>query len=357
MTAAAQSSRGVRDVVQRMKAYTLPVRSAPIKLNQNESPFDFPKALRQEVLDRVAALPWNLYPEFEATALRSALGRSYGMTAESILAGNGSNELLGASIAAFVEPGRKVAFARPTFALYQQLIALAGGEAMPVDLDPRSGLLPLEALAEAVERDRADVVIVCSPNNPTGGVLPDGGIERLLATGAVVLFDRAYGDFHDAHLPPLHDRLVTLSTFSKAWGLAGLRLGWLASTASTCGQIRKAKLPYSLNIVSEQAAIVALENRRYCHENVEAIVAERERMVAELQTIEEIVTFPTRANFVTFRISSPRAQMFEALWQAGILVRDVSSYHGLADCLRVSIGSPPQNDRFLAALRSILENS
>lgn len=349
-----KTTAGPRDVVRRMHAYTLALRSTSIKLNQNESPFDVPASFKREVLDRVARLPWNRYPEFEATRLRSALARTYNLTSESILVGNGSNELLAATIATFVEPGKRVAILRPTFALYESLVAIAGGEVLPIDFDPRTGVLPLDRLVAAVERDGADVVIVCSPNNPTGSVLPDGGIERLLATGAVVLFDRAYGDFHEDRLPPLHERLVVFSTFSKAWGLAALRLGWLCTTNATCREIRKVKLPYSLNVVSEEAAICALENSSHRDANVRTIADERERVLAALAAIDGIEPFPTRANFVTFRVENANS-IFEALCADDILIRDVSRYPNLASCLRVSIGSPLENNRFLTSLRRALE--
>ncbi|HEX7420546.1 MAG TPA: aminotransferase class I/II-fold pyridoxal phosphate-dependent enzyme [Thermoanaerobaculia bacterium] len=349
-----KTAAGPRDVVRRMHAYTLALRSTSIKLNQNESPFDVPASFKREVLDRVGRLPWNRYPEFEATGLRSALATAYRLTPDSILVGNGSNELLAAAIGTFVEPGKRVAIPRPTFALYESLVAIAGGETLPIDFDPRSGVLPLDRLIAAVERDGAEVVIVCSPNNPTGGVLPDDGVERLLATGAVVLFDRAYGDFHDDRLPALHDRLVVFSTFSKAWGLAALRLGWLYSTGATCREIRKVKLPYSLNVVSEEAAILALENSSYRDSNVRTITDERTRVFAVLSAIDGIEPFPTRANFVTFHVEDSPA-IFDSLVADDILIRDVSRYPNLSSCLRVSIGSPLENDRFLTSLRRALE--
>jgi histidinol-phosphate aminotransferase len=349
-----KTTAGPREVVRRMHAYSLALRSTSIKLNQNESPFDVPPSFKAVVLDRVARLPWNRYPEFEATRLRSALAGAYDLTPDSILAGNGSNELLAATIATFVEPGKRVAIPRPTFALYESLVAIAGGEVLGIDFDPRAGVLPLDRLIAAVEHDGADVVIVCSPNNPTGGVLPDDGIERLLATGAVVLFDRAYGDFHDDRLPRLHERLVVFSTFSKAWGLAALRLGWLCSSDSTCREIRKVKLPYSLNVVSEEAAICALEDRSHRDANVRTITDERERVFAALAAIDGVEPFPTRANFVTFKVENS-SSIFEALCADDILIRDVSRYPNLLSCLRVSIGSATENNRFLTSLRSVLE--
>jgi len=343
----------VRSDVARMTAYTLELRSAEVKLNQNESPFDFPAELKQQVLERVAKRSWNIYPDFESVGLRSAIADAYGFRQDNILVGNGSNELLAAAIGAFVGPGTPVVFPRPTFTLYEKLVTIAGGLALPIEFDPDSGLLPLNEMLNAISDYPGAIVIVCSPNNPTGGVLPRGGLEKLLSTGATVLFDRAYGDFANDALPPLDDRLVTFSTFSKAWGLAALRVGWLASTAANCREIRKVKLPYSLNIISEAIAEIALENRDVRDRNVATIIAERERVAAALRELPRLTVFPTSANFVTFRTQRPCKDVFEELCARGILVRDVSAYPRLANCLRVSIGSAEQNERFLAALKEI----
>jgi histidinol-phosphate aminotransferase len=343
-----------RDVVAAMTAYTLELREAEVKLNQNESPNDFPAELKQQVLARVAERPWNLYPDFESLALREALARAYGYGTANVLVGNGSNELLAATVATFVGPGTPVVFAKPTFALYEKLVTIAGGIPIPIAIDPLSGVLPLDALCSAADSAAVSsaanpVVIACSPNNPTGSILPPNGIDALLATGATVLFDRAYGDFNEAQagLPALHDRLITLSTFSKAWGLAALRVGWLASTASTCREIRKVKLPYSLNIVSEAIAAVALENRQVYERNVSLAIRERERVFSAMQKIAGITPCPSKANFIFFRVREPR-RAFDALCERGILIREY------AEALRVSIGNPDENDRFLAALQEVL---
>jgi histidinol-phosphate aminotransferase len=348
-----------RAAVAAMTAYTLELREAGIKLNQNESPFDFP--FKDEALAAIANRAWNIYPDFESTVLRTALAKAYALTPESILVGNGSNELLAAAVGAFVGPGTPVIFARPTFALYEKLVTIAGGLPVPIELDPTTGLLPLDAMLDALTSLEGAVVIVCSPNNPTGGVLPPGGIDALLATGATVLFDRAYGDFADPEspLPPGerarvrggsradpradHDRLVTFSTFSKAWGLAALRIGWLASTAATCREIRKVKLPYSLNVISETIAAMALENRAFRDANVACIIDERERMFAAMRAMRGVTVFPSRANFIAFRSRAT----FEDFLARGILIRKYS------DFLRVSVGTQEQNDAFLAALQEV----
>lgn len=336
-----------RDVVAAMTAYTLELREAEIKLNQNESPNDFPAELKQQVLARVAERPWNLYPDFESLTLRDAIARAYGYEAANVLVGNGSNELLAATIATFVGPGTRVVFPKPTFALYEKLVTIAGGIPIPIAIDPSTGLLPLDAMCSAADSAANPVIIACSPNNPTGGVLPPNGIDSLLATGATVLFDRAYGDFDpDAGMPALHDRLVTFSTFSKAWGLAALRVGWLASTASTCREIRKVKLPYSLNIISEAIAATALANPQIRDRNVSLAIRERERVFAAMQQIPGVTPCPSRSNFIFFRVKEPR-RVFDAICERGVLIREY------ADALRVSIGNPEENDRFLAALQEV----
>lgn len=327
-----------RAAVAAMTAYTLELREAEVKLNQNESPFDFP--LKAEALARVANRPWNRYPDFESIALRTALAKAYGFEAENILVGNGSNELLAAAIGAFVGPGTPVVFPRPTFALYEKLVTIAGGLPVPIDLDPATGLLPLDEMLRTLGSLRNAVAIVCSPNNPIGGVLPKDGITQLLATGATVLFDRAYGDFAQDELPPLHDNLVTFSTFSKAWGLAALRVGWLASTAATCREVRKVKLPYSLNILSEAIAELALERRDLRDVNVARTIAERERVLTAMRAMPGVTVFPSFANFIAFR-SRVR---FEDFLERGVLIRKY------ADFLRVSIGTREENDRFLETL-------
>jgi histidinol-phosphate aminotransferase len=302
------------------------------------------------VLARIVERPWNIYPDFESMHLRGALAKVNGYEIGNVLVGNGSNELLAAAVPTFVGPGTPVVYPKPSFALYEKLIAVAGGIALPIPVDPTTGLLPLDAMLRAIERCDNAVVIVCSPNNPTGGVLPDGGIDALLATGATLLFDRAYGDFAEDKLPLLHDRLVTFSTFSKAWGLAGLRVGWLASTAATCREIRKVKLPYSLNIVSEAVAATALEHPEIRSRNVANTISERARVFDAMQQIEGVTPFPSRSNFIAFTTRRNAKEIFNDIHTRGILIRDIGA--AVPNALRVSIGTPSDNNAFLEALTS-----
>jgi histidinol-phosphate aminotransferase len=335
-----------------MSAYTLEPRTARDKLDQNESPYDVPAEIKRRVLEQMLARPWNQYPDFEAVAIRDALAAHAGVTRENILVGNGSNELLMVAMATLVRPGTRVVIPVPTFPLYEKFATIFGGEVIRVLIDPRSGRLPVDAMIDAISTSETpSVAIVCSPNNPTGGVLASGDLERLLESGAFVILDRAYGEFFDDGAPPPRERLVALSTLSKAWGLATLRVGWLLSTAAICRELRKVKLPYNLNAFSQQAAITLLAEKDVVARRTSETVKERDRLAAELAAMDRIEVFPSRANFLTFRVPCSADATFERLTAIGILVRNVSHYPGLDNCLRVSVGTPRQNRCFVEALQ------
>ncbi|MBI2213112.1 MAG: aminotransferase class I/II-fold pyridoxal phosphate-dependent enzyme [Acidobacteria bacterium] len=344
----------VRKAIRAISAYTLEPRIAPDKLDQNEGALDFPDALKREVVTRIMRRRWNVYPDFEAVELRDAIARRGGIARENVLVGNGSNELLMVAMATLVAPGRRVVVPTPTFPLYEKLATIFGGEVVPVDVDPHSGALPVEAMIGAASGPDPALVVACSPNNPTGGVLSLGDLDALLGSGAFVLLDRAYGEFWDDGSPRPVDRLVTLSTFSKAWGLASLRIGWLESTPELCSEMRKVKLPYNLNVFSLEAALVAIENEALMRARVADTIRERAKVAAALAALPGVEVFPTQSNFVAFRVEGSADALFEQLIARGTLVRNISRYLRLERCLRVSIGEPAENDRFLASIAALL---
>lgn len=345
----------VRESVRAMTAYTLEPRVARDKLDQNEAAMDLPDALKSEIVERMLRRRWNVYPDFEAVELRDAIARRGGVTRENVLVGNGSNELLMVAMATLVAPGRRVVIPTPTFPLYEKLALIFGGEVVRVDVDPRTGMLPTRSmLSAATAGPEPALVVACSPNNPTGGVLAPGELDALLGSGAFVLLDRAYGEFWDDGAPPPSDRLVTLSTFSKAWGLAALRIGWLESTAELCAEMRKVKLPYNLNVFSQEAALVAIENEPLMRARVGETLRERTRVIARLVAMRDVEVFPSRANFVAFRTVCDADALFAQIATRGVLVRNISRYPGMSRSLRVSIGTAEQNDRFLAAIGDVL---
>jgi histidinol-phosphate aminotransferase len=258
-----------------------------------------------------------------------------------------------------VAPGTRVVVPEPTFTLYALLTRILGGEVIRAPLGPELEYQPDE-LRQLRRELGAGVTIVCSPNNPTGGVLERGELERLCGEGdGLVVVDEAYHEFSGqtaVELLPRHANLVVLRTFSKAMGLAGLRVGYLLAAPELVREINKARLPYNLNFFSQAAALAALEEWDALRGNVERLVAARDDLLHRLYRIPGVRPYPSRANFILFELADHEPKdVFEALHARGVLVRDVTSYARLARCLRVSVGSDEENERFLTALRHALE--
>jgi histidinol-phosphate aminotransferase len=350
--------RHVKAAVRRIQAYTLAAREAPVRINQNENPWDIPLAIKRRVLEKALVRPWTRYPDFDPQELTEALARFSGWRPDGTLAGNGSNELIQALLMVTVGPGTPVVIPEPTFTLYALLTTILGGEAVRVPLTEELRY-DTRALIEARRRSGAAVTIVCSPNNPTGTVLSRRDLERLLGAGdGIVVFDEAYHEFGGETAVPLlekHPNLVVLRTFSKARALAGLRVGYLLASPELVREINKARLPYNLNFFTQTAALAALEEHEALDEVVGKIVEARERLIARLGDVPGVRAWPSKANFVLLELleASPRA-VFDGLYRRGVLVRDVSSYPMLSRCLRVSVGTPDENETFLHALGTAL---
>jgi histidinol-phosphate aminotransferase len=388
--------RHVKPSVRSLSAYTLTLREAPVKVNQNENPWDLPEAVKRRVLERALARPWSRYPDFDPKELLEALARFSGWRADGILAGNGSNEAIEALLLVTVSPGTKVVIPEPTFTLYALMTTVLGGEPVrvPMLLSSRgTSVLPgpegsawiadpsspgrteaprgdkvtptsafsydVEALLRSREENQASVTIVCSPNNPTGTCLPLSDVERLCRAGdGLVVIDEAYHEFSGETAVPLlerHPNLVVLRTFSKAMALAGLRVGYLLASPELVREINKARLPYNVNFFSQMAAMAALEEKEALAASVRRLVGERERLLARLADVPGVRALPSRANFFLVECLSvdPRA-VFASMLRRGVLVRDVTSYPMLSRCLRVSVGTEAENDAFLHALGTAL---
>jgi len=379
--------RHVKPAVRDLAPYTLALREAPVKINQNENPWDLPEAVKRRVLAKALARPWSRYPDFDPQELLAALARFSGWRADGILAGNGSNEMIEALLLVTVGPGTRVVIPEPTFTLYALMTTILGGEGVRVRLSPRGAtVLPgdegpavsapagpsgpvqtqslgvtydVEALVKARKESQAPLTIVCSPNNPTGSSLALSDVERLCRAGdGLVVIDEAYHEFSGRTAVPLlerHPNLVVLRTFSKAMALAGLRVGYLLASPELVREVNKARLPYNLNFFSQAAALAALEEKDALAESVRRLVAERERLLARLADVPGVRAWPSDANFFLLEClaSDPKAA-FAGLLRRGVLVRDVTSYPMLSRCLRVSVGSEKENDAFLHALGTAL---
>ena len=347
----------VKPAVRNLKPYALKHFRAPVKINQNENPFDMPEAVKRAVHQSVAKTAWCRYPDFVPASLISRLADFSRWKKEGVLVGNGSNELIEALMVVVVERGKRVVIPQPTFTLYGMFARILGGECREVPLRPD---LEFDGPGLLREVGEADLTILCSPNNPTGGVVDRGDLERILRqAGGLVVVDEAYHEFSRQSVAPLLERfenLVVLRTFSKAMSMAGLRVGYLLGRPELVEQVSKAKLPYNLNVFSMAAASAALEHFDLLKPQIERVIAERDRLWEGLTRIPGVEPFPSRANFMVFRLAADPGEVFKALCEEGILVRDVSRYPMLQQFLRVSVGLPQENDRFLEVLSRIMKS-
>lgn len=345
--------RYFKNSVIKLPGYGAPPQEAMIaKLNQNESPFDLPAALKQDILDRAAALSWNRYPVHESPDLKTELARWHNLSPDQFLLGNGSNQLLQTILSGCVEPGEQVLCCPPTFSLFEMYIELYGGEPLLIPYLPGNAA-PEDQIVKAIQDRQPKIVLFCSPNNPTGSEFSPSFVEKVChdACGLVVV-DEAYAEFSEQTFVPLLQRcknLVLSRTFSKAFSMAGLRLGYLMADAEVIAQWRKVNLPYNVNLFTELVGITLLAQREVIRKQVDYIIRQRNWMLAQLTVIPEIKTYPSAANFLLFSCPDSKA-LFNFLKGRGILVRDVSSYYGLDNHLRVNAGYESENQLFLNAL-------
>ncbi len=332
----------VRPEVRALAPYALDLSACTHKLDQNEVPWDLPRRLKRAIAERWLARDWARYPDFHAEALRRALGARWAWPSDGVLVGNGSNEILQTTIGAVVAPGGELLSVAPSFGLYRSFAVKSGARLREVGSSVDLGLPWAELLAEA-ERDPRRPVLLCSPNNPTGAAATPDQVEALLdRLEAPLLLDNAYGEFCRHEYRPLLDRhphLVLFRTFSKAWSMAGVRLGYLLAAPALVGELSKVKLPYNLGHAAAAAGEAVLEAEELARRRVRVLVGRRAQWAAMLVELG-LEVLPSEANFLLVRCGSPAAakRLYDGLAAGGIRVRDVGLYAGLAGCLRVSVG-------------------
>ncbi len=355
----AEALRLIKPSVLAQGAYTLAAPQAVRKLNQNEAPEDLDATLKTAILSRVAARPWHRYPEFAPRSLVDRLASHYGWDPEGLLVGNGSNELIQATMSVVVDRDDVVVAPAPTFSLYRLLAAVHGARYVGVPFG-KNFAYDVPRLVETVTRERAKVLVLNTPNNPTGSAVTRRDVESALqATTGLVICDEAYVEFGGESAIPLlaeYPRLVVLRTFSKALGLAGLRFGVALTHPAMAREITKAKLPYNVNVMTLEAAEVVLDHAGAIQDRVAGICATRDQLIRDLRTLPGLTVYDSAANFCIIRCSAvPARVVFERLFEDyGILIRDVSAGVDLAECLRISVGTPEDMAAILAALRTIL---
>jgi histidinol-phosphate aminotransferase len=337
-----------RPNIRALRAYAAKEVPCRVKLDANESPFPLGTADQQRLAGILSAVKTNRYPDPEARELRELVAGRFGVKTGNILQGNGSDELISYLIMTF---GGPVLFPVPTFSMYGIISRALGERAVSVSLD-REFDLDLEKMMRAVRTERPKLIFLSSPNNPTGNCFSTGKILKLIeASKGIVVVDEAYQPFASERgfLPFLKDyrNLVILRTLSKI-GLAALRLGFLIADPKIIGEVNKVRLPFNVNSLSQELAVVALRDKRGANAVIRTVVSERERLLGEMERIEGVTPYPSKANFILFRVKDPD-RLYLGLLKRGVLVRNMND--GIRGCLRVTVGAPTENTAFLKALR------
>lgn len=360
----------IRDELRGKSPYGAPQLDVPVRLNTNENPYPLPEPLVQRIAERVteAARHLNRYPDRDAVELRTALAgyltrtAGHDVTAAQVWAANGSNEIIQQLLQTFGGPGRTALGFEPSYSMHA-LISRGTGTGWISGPRGDDFRLDVEAATAAIAEHRPDVVFVCSPNNPTGTAVDADTVlalhdaaqaARAGTAGALVVVDEAYGEFshHPSLLPLIEGRpnLVLSRTMSKAFGAAGLRLGYLAADPAVVDAVQLVRLPYHLSSVTQATALAALEHTDTLLAYVEQLKDERDRLVTELRALGcQVVA--SDANFVQFGLFDDAHATWQAILDHGVLVRD----NGVPGWLRVTAGTPAENDAFLDAVRAVLK--
>lgn len=332
---------------------------ADVMISANENPFELDETVKLEVLSAVRQVKFNRYPDPLANDLRDMIAEANGLDRNQVILGNGGDELLFNLALAFGGPGRKMINLPPTFSVYAYNAGLTGTKVVNIPRLADYSIDEEAVLARVAEGD-IDYIVITSPNNPTGKLANEEFILKLLdVSDTLVLVDEAYFEFGRSTLRPylaMHENLLLLRTFSKAFSMAGVRMGYFLGNESVIREFMKVRQPYSVDAVSQAICRVIYKNRAVFERAVDAIIAERGRVFEALKTIPGCSPFPSDANYILFKMDNA-AQVWQQLFDRSVLIRDLSSSQYTEGCLRVSIGTPEENDRFLACLREIAEEN
>lgn len=345
-----------------LDGYHSPQVDVDVRLNTNESPEPPPDAWRDALAAELSRVDWHRYPDRSAMALRSAIADLHHVAPEQVFAANGSNEVLQTLLLAYGGPGRRALTFEPTYQLHGHIARITGTAVAEAERTADFAI-DLAVAQDAIDRAQPAITFLCSPNNPTGIVEPEATVRAIAswAPGLVVV-DEAYSQFSPWSALALLDEalpLVVTRTFSKTWSMAAARLGYLIGPSWLVAELESVTLPYHLDATKQIAGRLALTFVDEMEARVARVVEERERLVSALCGLGAEV-WPSGANFVLFRPRGrggepvPGREVWQGLLDRSVLVRDCSSWPRLDDCLRVTIGTRPENDRFLSALSEVL---
>ncbi len=335
--------------VKNLKAYDLKPDLCKIKLNQNESPFDWPDNIKEDIAEFFKKRPLNRYPEFIPCELKKTIANYISLSPDNVIVGNGSNEMLFVLLMALTNIDQSILICEPTFTVYQLLVKGTGRKLIRLRLNSDLSFNIDEIIDQSLQNPTS-LLILCSPNNPTGTSLSEVQIRNILSKHkGFIILDQAYIEFGGYSAIPLleeYSNLIITRTFSKAFGAAGLRCGYIIGNKEIIKEVNKIKLPYNINFFTEYVARKMLLNINIVDENVKRIINQREKMYTFLNSLPIDKVYPSSANFILIQVKN-KDSLFSYLKKSGILLRDVSSYPMLENCLRVCIGTEEENQIFL----------
>ncbi len=358
-----------RKALQGFEPYDPAFTPCRVNLSANENTHDVPMAFFDALREAMASTPLNRYPDPMADDLRRQIAERHGVEVENVLVGNGGDEILFNLFFTFGGPGHALVTCPPDFSEYANFAKMCEMPVVSAWRDPETFAIDVDALVAAVNDVQAAMVVLTSPNNPTGDLVDPAIVRRLLdETDALVLLDEAYVEF--AGVPELlgedkslvgwvaeNPRLMVLRTLSKAFGLAGLRVGYLVADPAVVDMVGAIRQLYSEDVIAQSVAVQAVGHRELMVPVVADIVDQRERLAERLAALPGARVWPSSANFVLLRVPGAATVRARLRDEHSILVRDFSAAPGLADCLRITVGTAEENDLLVDALTSLVKET
>jgi histidinol-phosphate aminotransferase len=348
----------IRSNINTLNAYKVDSPQYEIIVNANENPYDFPMILKRQFCDAICNTDLNRYPEACFPELLEALETYTGVPKEGIICGSGSDEIIAMINQSFIDPGDVIISHSPSFAMYDIWSTIANAKHIQVkDLDHH--IPDIDTMIKKACDNNAKLLYICNPNNPTGYIFPQKDIIKILnAVPSIVILDEAYIEFwgeSGVNLLTNYPNLLILRTFSKAFGLAGIRCGYALGNKELIDILYKVKGPYNLNVLTQTLVIIALNNKDVILKNIEIIKSEREKAMELLSEMNAFTLYPSGSNFIYFE-SDQAFELYEALLANNILIKHFNTTDSQSGSIRFSIGKPEENQKILEIIKKVVYN-
>lgn len=346
----------IKKNIKELKAYMVDNDPINTKLDANENPYNIFEELKNEFYKKLEKSFLNRYPDTDSIDLCKSISKYNGVQPENILCGNGSDEIIQIIINTFVDKDDAIVIPNPTFSMYKIFSLIVGGKVIEVP-SKEDFIVDVDEIIKQAQENTAKIIFLCSPNNPTGNLIPRQSIMRIInETSSIVVLDEAYGEFcNETNIDQIKDnRVIVLHTFSKAFALAGARLGYAIAKRETIDILKRVKSPYNLNVFSQLIGLTILENQNIVKKAIYKIVKERDRVIEELRNVKDIDVFPSEANFLLIRSKKSQDIVNESKKQS-ISIRPFNE-QSLKNCIRISIGSENENNEMIKLIKVVMDN-